>query len=78
MNQHNIKILLEKYFEGETNLQEEAQLTQYFQQENILEDLSAYSPIFKFYQHQKKIKFPDAIHQNTSQPEMKKSAVSTS
>jgi len=70
MNQHHIRILLEKYFEGETNLQEEAQLAQYFQQENIAEDLVQYKPLFQFYDQQKNItpseEFDQKIQQKTS------------
>ncbi len=69
MNQQQIKILLEKYFEGETNLQEEAQLARYFQQENIAEDLVQYKPLFQFYDQQKSIapseEFDRKIQQKT-------------
>jgi len=69
MNHQTIQILLEKYFEGETNLQEEAQLAQYFQQENIAEDLTAYKPLFQFYDQQKNImpskEFDQKIQQKT-------------
>ena len=67
MNQQNIKILLEKYFEGETNLQEEAQLARYFQQENIAEDLVQYKPLFQFYDQQKNITLSEEFGQKIQQ-----------
>jgi len=67
MNQQQIKILLEKYFEGETNLQEEAQLARYFQQENIAEDLLQYKPLFQFYDQQKNITLSKEFDQKIQQ-----------
>ncbi len=67
MNQQHIRILLEKYFEGETNLQEEAQLAQYFQQENIAEDLVQYKPLFQFYDQQKNITLSEEFDQKIQQ-----------
>ena len=67
MNQQHIKILLEKYFEGETTLQEETQLAQYFQQENIAEDLATYKPLFQFYDQQKNITPSDEFDQKIQQ-----------
>jgi len=67
MNQQHIRILLEKYFEGETNLQEEAQLARYFQQENIAEDLLAYKSLFQFYDQQKNITLSEEFDQKVQQ-----------
>jgi len=63
MNHQTIQILLEKYFEGKTNLQEEAQLASYFQQENIAEDLVPYKSLFQFYDQQKNITLSDEFDQ---------------
>lgn len=43
------KQLLDKYFEGETTLEEEAQLRQYFQSEEIPQDLEVYRPLFSYF-----------------------------
>lgn len=40
--------LLDKYFEGETSLQEEAQLRTYFQRTDLPEHLQAYQPLFVY------------------------------
>lgn len=45
-----IRDLLDKYFEGETSLQEEAQLRQAFQQEELPADLLPYRPLFCYFQ----------------------------
>jgi len=70
MNQQHIRILLEKYFESKTNLQEEAQLAKYFQQENVAEDLVSYKSLFQFYDQQKNItpskEFDQKIQQKTT------------
>ncbi len=44
--------LLDKYFEGETSLQEERQLRQAFQQEGLPEDLQPFQPLFRYLQHE--------------------------
>lgn len=67
MNHQTVKILLDKYFEGETNLQEEAQLNHYFQQENIPDDLLAYRPLFRFYSQEKNIRTSDEFDQKIKQ-----------
>ena len=49
MNENQIKLLIEKYFEGLTSLSEEMILKTFFQQDNIPEELKIYQPIFRFY-----------------------------
>lgn len=41
-----IKALLDKYFEGNTSLEEENQLKRYFQQTDIAEELEVFRPLF--------------------------------
>ncbi|MVM30540.1 HEAT repeat domain-containing protein [Spirosoma sp. HMF4905] len=48
MNQ-DIEKLLEKYYEGETSLQEEKQLRQFFQQESIPEHLQSHAAQFRYF-----------------------------
>lgn len=43
---NNISQLIDKYFQGETSLEEEKQLRAYFQQEEILPELKLYQPLF--------------------------------
>jgi hypothetical protein len=47
--------LLDKYFEGETTLQEESQLREGFQQETLPEGLEAYRPLFQFIEEEQQI-----------------------
>lgn len=52
MSEIYIKSLLEKYFEGNTSLEEEKQLHQYFLQAKIAEELLPYKPLFDFFGQQ--------------------------
>ena len=49
MNECQIKLLVEKYFEGLTSRDEEQMLRTYFRQDDILEEWKAYQPIFRYY-----------------------------
>ena len=55
MNIEAIKILIEKYFEGETSLQEEAQLSEYFNGDEVATELKVYQPLFQFFKAGKNI-----------------------
>jgi len=52
-----IKKLLEKYYEGDTTLEEEAVLRDYFNNEDVPEELRIYQAQFAFYQKEKDIMF---------------------
>ncbi|GHT61675.1 hypothetical protein AGMMS50239_13100 [Bacteroidia bacterium] len=49
MKDNNIKILIEKYFEGLTSLDEEQKLRDYFQQENVLPEWEVYKSMFQYF-----------------------------
>lgn len=53
MELHNIKQLLEKYFEGETSLQEEKELKNYFSSKNIAPELVQYQNMFGYFSKEK-------------------------
>lgn len=53
----NIQELLEKYWEGETTLEEERLLKQYFISENIDERLQAYAPLFHAIREEQTVQF---------------------
>lgn len=45
-----IELLLEKYFEGETSLQEEKELQEYFNSKQVDASLEKYKPMFAYFQ----------------------------
>lgn len=49
MDSKTIKAILEKYWEGETSLEEEARLRVYFNQDQIAEELVPFQPMFQFF-----------------------------
>lgn len=49
MDYKGIKVLLDKYFDGETSLQEESQLQRYFQEPEVHPSLRSYKPMFEFF-----------------------------
>lgn len=55
MKNSDIKILLEKYFEGETSLQEEKILRHYFLYKNVAADLVEYKVLFTAFQQENRI-----------------------
>lgn len=61
MELKQIEILLEKYFEGETTLQEEKELKAYFSSNNVAPHLDMYVPMFTNFQKQKEIQFTKAL-----------------
>lgn len=70
----NIKQLLDLYFEGQTSLQEEQILRDYFQRNDIDESLMEYKPMFDFFNEEgilnsmegDEIKIPDKIGYSTA------------
>ncbi len=64
-----IKILLDKYFEGQTSLKEEQILKSYFRKKNIPESLQSYKPMFLFFDEEikntkgkkEKVKFSTSV-----------------
>ena len=53
MAYNNIEVLLNKYWEGETTLQEEITLHEYFNNGNVEEKLKPYQPLFQFFKEEK-------------------------
>jgi len=52
---YNVKTLLEKYWEGESSLEEERQLRTYFQQKEIAPELEQYRSLFSYFEAQQSI-----------------------
>lgn len=51
MEDHRIDELLSKYWEGETSLQEEQFLQQYFTSGSVRAEHEAFTPLFQFFSH---------------------------
>lgn len=47
MESHKIEVLLKRYFEAKTSLEEEAVLKRYFNSDQVAPELLAYSPMFQ-------------------------------
>ncbi len=56
MDYENIKIILERYWRCETSLEEESQLREYFEGDNIPEDLKSIAPLFRCYKNISELK----------------------
>lgn len=56
MEQSKIEFILEKYFEGETNIAEENELRTYFSSTDVAQHLQQYQPLFKYYNAEKEQK----------------------
>ncbi len=50
MESHNIEILLDRYFEGETSLREETLLRSYFHSDQVAPHLQEYTSLFKAFE----------------------------
>jgi hypothetical protein len=58
MESDKIKILLEKYFEGNTTLAEEKELKTYFSSATVATELLQYQPLFAYFSQEKEQEFP--------------------
>lgn len=58
MSYEQIKSLLDRYFEGETTLEEEAQLGDYFAGIDVDDRLKAYQPLFTFFRAEAALEAP--------------------
>lgn len=55
MDTNNIKKLIDNYFEGNTSLEEEEILRDYFRQKNTAIELDSYKPIFRFFAEERSV-----------------------
>ena len=61
----DVNLLLEKYWEGDTTVQEENHLKAYFNSGQVIDKHQAFMPLFAYFDDQSKIKFPElASHAN--------------
>lgn len=70
-----MKALIEKYFEGETSLEEEAQLRAYFNGGEVDSELRVYEPLFQHFASEREqtlsVDFDDALFQKMEAAEVK-------
>jgi len=59
MDYKNINHLLEKYWEGETSLQEEETLQQYFNHNNVAPELKQFKSLFQFFKEEQDVMISD-------------------
>lgn len=59
MDYKNINHLLEKYWEGETSLQEEEILQQYFNHGNVATQLEQYKSLFQYFKEEQDVMISD-------------------
>jgi hypothetical protein len=63
MDYSEIKILLEKYWNCETTLEEESLLQEYLSGSDITEDLKEFAPLFQYYKSQRKVKISEGFEE---------------
>jgi hypothetical protein len=61
MELNKIENILEKYFQGETNIAEENELNEYFSSSNVAQHLKQYQPIFSYFSQVKEQKMTQEI-----------------
>jgi hypothetical protein len=61
MDYKNINHLLEKYWEGETSLQEEETLQQYFNHGNVAPQLEQYQSLFQYFKEEQDVMISDGF-----------------
>ena len=59
MDYKKVNELLEKYFDGETSLQEETMLSTYFNENEVAADLQQYQPLFQYFKEEQAIQLSD-------------------
>lgn len=64
MDYKNINQLLEKYWEGETSIQEEETLKQYFNNGNVAKELLPYQPLFQYFKEEQDVLISDDFEKN--------------
>ena len=71
MELNKIELLLDKYFEGQTSIAEEKELTNYFSASDVAQHLEQYKPLFGYFEQAKAQKLAPEISLNITQKEKK-------
>lgn len=61
MDYKQIRTILDLYFEGETTLEQEAELRAYFQQESVHPELVKFKPLFQFFHEEQLQQLDDSF-----------------
>lgn len=61
MELDRIEIILEKYFQGDTSIAEENELTNYFSSPDVAQHLEQYKPLFGYFSQAREQKFTPEI-----------------
>ncbi|MCZ8230500.1 hypothetical protein [Flavobacterium sp.] len=69
MELYKIEELLEKYFQGETSIAEEKELTNYFSSSNVAQHLEQYQPLFGYFSLAKERMNPKEVTEWPTQKE---------
>ena len=64
MDYNNIKQILEKYWEGETSLQEENLLHEYFNSDDVVEELKDVQPMFQYFKEEQTTRIENPNFEN--------------
>ena len=61
MNELEVRKILDKYWDGETSLEEEHALSEYFARHDVADDLAQFAPLFTFFTQERSISMPSEI-----------------
>lgn len=61
MELNQVKIIIEKYFEGTSSIAEENELKAYFSSDDVAPELMQYQPIFGYFKNQKETQFNKSL-----------------
>lgn len=61
MDENRIQSILDRYWQGETSLEEEAQLKAYFQGDDVADEHAPFKPFFDFLTEEQEIRLPGHI-----------------
>lgn len=67
MDYNQIRALLDKYWKGESSVREEAQLRDFFSQDDIPEDLKPFQPLFMFFASEQEMKMDESFDEKLFQ-----------
>jgi len=65
----DIDNLLDKYWEGETSIEDEQVLKKYFLSSDVAEQHAAFRDLFVYFDHESKVKYPTQNQSNTPESE---------